>query len=172
MQRFVLILLALMVAASASFGASASWRCANCNQCVFTPGIGFHCPGVVPGAGMHTTAGSAKKQGFCSHCQGSTASSANKQTALSSLVASICGHCQCRFTMTGMHAPATMAHAHSGGALLSAMMGQPAILLSTPTPTIGFIVRPIVFTTGPPRPITSCPQSVSSSRAPPRLLPA
>jgi len=163
MRRLSLILLMLIYLASAGLGASGTWRCANGTRCAFTPGVGFHCPGArclsMKRTAARTTGGS------CPLCHAHP-----KSITASSPCASVCGKCQCRFEITSSHVPATLSTAI--GILSPIAIVQPGVFPMNPVPTMGYITRPIIFTTGPPDLIPAHVSSTGPSRAPPRLLSA
>lgn len=169
MRRLGLILLALMVAATAAFGASGTWQCANGTRCTFTPGIGFHCPGIKTSPGRRSMPASCagSMRSSCPLCR---SEAAGKPARSSSPCASVCGKCQCRFVVTARLAPAVTVH-HSGIVFLITS-DHPAILPAAPSPAAGFAVHPLIFTTGPPGSVSASPLTFAPSRAPPRLLSA
>lgn len=169
MRRLTLIFIALVMAASACFGASGTWRCANGAACVFTPGVGFHCPrscaaSITPSALPE----SKPKDGACSRCH--SPAKARATVAASSPCAAMCGACDCRYVITSPRTPATPTSALAKAVFIAA--DTLAILPSYPTPSIGFTTRPLIFTTGPPDRLPTVFGLTAPSRAPPRLLSA
>ncbi len=165
MRRFALLFLALMFTTSACFGTSGSWRCANGTPCAFTPGIGYHCPGVKPAAGPRSTGGQ-RAAGSCSHCRTQPTALA-KGTSASSPCGSVCPGCRCEFRVISSHVPGTTAQIHSIATF--DVTDFPIAVPSEISPTVGFAVRHIIFTTGPPNSLFSTPRLTTPARAPPRL---
>ena len=165
MRRLTLILLAFVFTTSACFGTSGTWRCANGTPCAFTRGIGFHCPGVKPGA-VQPPVAARPTGGMCSHCRPQTLARSTS-TAASGPCASVCRGCSCKFTVISSHVPATTAHVLTVPGFDAHDIA--AILISSPVAHAGFNFRPIVFTTGPPAPSCTKLPLTTPSRAPPRL---
>jgi hypothetical protein len=167
MRRLTLTFLAFIFAASACFGASGSWRCANGTPCAFTPGVGFHCPDVKP-ASIPPSA--AQPMGSsCSHCRPPTTSQV-KTASAPGPCASVCRGCQCEFKVTSLRVPATTSQTPNLPVFQFA--DHPIAFPSNAVPTIGFTTRPIIFTTGPPDLLPAALHLTTPSRAPPRLLSA
>ena len=166
MRRLTLILVALVVMASACFGTSGSWRCANGTPCAFTPGVGFHCPTALPSHGSRTA--NARTSGHkCSHCRPGAAVASGLKTS-SGPCASMCSGCSCHFTVVSSHVPATTANVPSAHGFNAYEFA--AVYFAASVPHIGFAFRPIVFTTGPPAQYSTRPPLTTPSRAPPRLF--
>ena len=162
MRRLAPILLAILFAASACFGAPGTWRCANGMPCVFTAGVGYHCPGDCPAS----RALSGGAESGCSRCR--KASAARAQTVSASKPCALsCGGCRCRFDVSGLRAPVTTPHAQ--GTVLSAVADHAAVFPPRPCTEIGYTTRPVIFTTGPPDLFPADVALNSPSRAPPRL---
>ncbi len=166
MRRVTLLLLAFMFTASACFGTSGSWRCANGTPCEFTPGVGFHCPGAKPGSNP-SPAVPQKTGGKCSHCRPLAARSKTPEQYRP--CGSACSGCRCEFRVISSSVPGMAAQAH--GLPASDLLDHPIVLPSVAVPTTGFTTWPILFATGPPNPISSLKRLTMPARAPPRLLP-
>ena len=168
MRRLTATLLALIFTASACFGTTGSWRCLNGAPCVFTPGVGFHCPGLKPAS--KATSGVARPEGqSCPHCRQPTANV--KTDASSGPCGALCRGCRCEFRVISSHVPGTLA-ATVHGTPTFAFADHPVVFAAPSMPTVGFGARPIVFTTGPPQPLCTNPCLTTPARAPPRLLTA
>jgi hypothetical protein len=168
MRRIALTLLAFLYAASACFGTSGTWRCANGTPCAFTPGVGFHCPGVKPSP-PSSLAAAQRAGGMCPHCRPQTLTP-TKIASSSGPCALVCRGCHCQFTVISSHVPATTGHAISIPTLYAGDF--PAVFFGSPAPAVGFSVRPIVFTTGPPGSFSKTLPLTTPSRAPPHRLSA
>ncbi|HZO91678.1 MAG TPA: hypothetical protein VFB38_25375 [Chthonomonadaceae bacterium] len=164
MRRLTLLVLVFLFAASANFGEAGTWRCANGTPCVFTPGIGFHCPGASPARHPRVAAPGPASRSCCA------AHGARALAAASRSCGVDCLACQCRFEVTSLRAPAITAQA--SGIAVSVVAEQPILFAAAPAPTAGFVVGPVIFTTGPPAALRSHPFLPTPSRAPPRLLAA
>lgn len=167
MRRLGLTLLAFIFVASACFGTTGSWQCANGASCVSTPGGGFRCPGVPssPSASSSTMRMSGRS---CSHCR--TKATGVKLTAASGPGASICRGCECRFKVTSLRVPATTMQAHNPPSFQTA--DHPFLLPSLEAPTVWIAAGSTLFSTGPPASPPSALRLTLSTRAPPRLLSA
>src|SRR5205823_2378288 len=146
MRRLTLILLTLTFAASACFGTTGSWRCANGAPCAFTPGVGAHCPGVKPvsRAAPGVVQSTSEK---CSRCRPQAAPGTN--SAAPGHGESACRGCRCEFRVLSSIVPGTTTAAvHNTPTFV--VVDHPVLLAPIATPTVGFTVRSVVFTTGPP----------------------
>jgi hypothetical protein len=157
----------MLCAVSACFGESGAWRCANGTPCAFTAGVGYHCPDV-SSSRCPRSAAAKPMDGSCSRCR--SQASAKVTVRFSGPCASVCRACQCRFVVTTLRAPVVTPHTSS--ITITMTTEHPAVFPSDAAPTVGFTVRPVIFTTGPPDLLRTVPSAAAPSRAPPRLLSA